>query len=385
MKPADRIATIEPYFFAKLRGRIEHLKNLGTDIIRLDMGSPDMPPAKFIVEALDNRANRPDTHGYTAYGGTPAYRTAVAKYYMDRFGVKLDYETNVVGLIGSKEGLFALSQVLINPGDIVLVPDPGYATYTSGGQIAGGEVISMPLKSKNDFLPDLNALPKDVAQKAKLIWLNYPNNPTGAIASRSFFEDVVIFAKRYDLVVAHDAPYMEVCYDGYLAPSLLQIPGAMDVSIEFNSLSKTYNMAGWRLGMAVGNADLIGYLKTYKSQIDSSHFEPCLYAGIAAMTGDQGWIKERNLVYQERRDRVVHGLKAMNLNPYLPKAALYVWTPLPDGVNDMEFCERMLSEIGVSTTPGSVYGEHGKGFFRISLSASMNQIEEALHRLKNWI
>ncbi len=384
MQPANRIASLKPYFFAQLNQRIAGLKEKGVDVIRLDIGSPDLPPADFIIQAMTRRAAQADAHGYTVYGGTPAYRRACATYYQNRFGVLLDYETQVVGLLGSKEGLFTLSQVLLDPGDVVLVPDPGYSTYTASAQIAGAQVVAMPLLEKHGFLPDLAAIPESVARRARLMWLNYPNNPTGAVASLEFFQQAVDFARRYDLIVAHDAPYVDVCFDGYQAPSILQVPGAIEVAVEFNSLSKAYNMAGWRLGMAVGNAEVVRYLKTYKSQVDTSHFDPILVGGATALTGDQGWIRERNTTYQERRDAVIAGLRAMGFEPNVPKAALYVWTRIPDGWNDLEFCERLLRDTGVSTTPGSIYGQYGQGYFRISICTPLRHIQEAMSRLIDW-
>lgn len=361
------------------------MKKQGTDVIRIDMGSPDLPPADFIIDELIKNSKRPDTHGYSPIGGTPAFKQAVAEYYLDRFEVNLDPNTEVVGLIGSKEGLFNLSQVILNPGDVALVPDPGYPVYSASGIIAGGEVVHFPLLAENQFLPDLDAFPADVLERAKILWLNYPNNPTGAIASMQFFEEVVSFARKHKILIAHDAPYVDICFDGYHAPSILQVPGAKDVAVEFNSLSKTYNMAGWRLGMAAGNPDVIDYLFTYKSQMDTSTFSPIFSAGVTALTGDQGWLEERNLVYKERRDLVVEGLRSAGLTLDIPRAAIYVWAHLPKGETDsIAFCSRLLDETGVSTTPGIVYGKHGEGFLRVSLGTSTPRIKEAMDRLVNW-
>ncbi len=383
--PAHRISSFEPYFFASLGKKIAQMKKQGTDVIRIDMGSPDLPPATFIIDELIKNSKRPDTHGYSPIGGTPAFKQAVADYYLDRFEVSLDPNTEIVGLIGSKEGLFNLSQVILNPGDVALVPDPGYPVYNASGIIAGGEVVHFPLLAENQFLPDLDAIPSNVLERAKILWLNYPNNPTGAVASMKFFEDVISFARKHRILVAHDAPYVDICFDGYHAPSILQVPGAKDVAVEFNSLSKTYNMAGWRLGMAAGNSDVIDYLFTYKSQMDTSTFSPIFSAGVAALTGDQDWLEERNLVYKERRDLVVEGLRSAGLSLNVPKAAIYVWAHLPEGETDsVGFCSRLLDETGVSTTPGIVYGKHGEGFLRVSLGTSTQRIKEAMDRLVNW-
>ncbi len=385
IKPADRLVSFKSYFFAALNQRLIELKARNVDIIRLDMGSPDLPPKEFIVDALVASARRADTHSYTPYGGTPAFRRAVAEYYQRRFHVELDPQKEVLGLLGSKEGLFNLSQVLINPGDVSLVPDPGYPVYSGGSTIAGAQIYTMPLKLENNFLPDLEAIPEDMAQRAKILWLNYPNNPTGAIAPMDFFVKAVEFARKYDIVVAHDAPYADVCFDGYHAPSLLEVPGAKEVAVEFNSLSKAYNMGGWRVGMVVGNRQVIQYLNTYKSQMDSSHFMPILEASVAAMNGDQGWLEERNRVYQERRDLILKGVKEAGLSAHIPQAAIYVWARLQRGVSSEEFCSCLLEDTGVSITPGIVYGQYGEGYIRISLSTPIDRIHEAMRRFVEWV
>jgi LL-diaminopimelate aminotransferase len=383
--PANRISSFEPYFFASLGNKITALKSSGMDVIRIDMGSPDLPPADFIIDSLATSARKPDVHGYTATGGSADFRKAVANYYMDRFEVNLDPKTEIIGLIGSKEGIFNLSQVVLNPGDVALVPDPGYPVYSASGIIAGAEIVNFPLEQKNGFLPDLNAIPQEALKRAKLMWLNYPNNPTGAVATMQFFEEVVLFARKHRILIAHDAPYADVCFDGYNAPSLMQIPGAKEVAVEFNSLSKTYNMAGWRLGMAVGNADVIDYLFNYKSQMDSSSFAPLFTAGVTALTGDQEWLEERNQIYKKRRDIVVKGLREAGFTLETPKAAIYVWAALPDGEKDsVSYCAKMLEETGVSTTPGVVYGPHGEGYLRISLGTATDRMEEAMQRIVNW-
>jgi LL-diaminopimelate aminotransferase len=386
IQPASRIAEIKPYFFAGLEKKITSLKESGLDIIRLDMGSPDLPPKDFIVDTLVTDARRPDMHGYGPSGGTISLRKAFAKYYSQRFGVTLDPDDEVLGLIGSKEGIFNLSHVFINPGDLVLIPDPCYPVYPIGALITQAEVYRMPLLATNQFLPDLDAIPQDVAGRAKLMWLNYPNNPTGAIAPLSFFERVVDFARQHSIVIAHDAPYVDVCFDGYTAPSLLQVPGAKEVAIEFNSLSKTYNMAGWRIGVAVGNRQLIKYLRIYKSQIDSSHFKPMMSAAETALSGSQSWIRDRNLVYQRRRDIIIKTLETLGFSMEIPKASLYVWARLPEYWKDsFRFCEVLLEHTGVSITPGPVYGESGKGYVRISLVTAQDRLLEAMDRMHVWM
>lgn len=386
IQPADRIASFQPYFFASLNQRIAALKARGVDVIRLDMGSPDLPPADFITDVLVNTARRADAHGYMPMGGTPEFRKACAEYYGRRFGVELDPAKEVLGLIGSKEGLFNLSQVLLNPGDVSIVPDPGYPVYSAGGIIAGSEIYTVPLLEENHYLPRLDLIPADIARRAKILWLNYPNNPTGAVAPLSFLAEAVDFARRNQILVAHDAPYVDVCFDGYTAPSILQVPGAADVAVEFNSLSKTYNMAGWRLGMVVGNPQVLGYLHTYKTQMDSAHAEPVFKAAVAALTGDQGWLNDRNLVYQQRRDLIVSSLREAGFGVEVPPAAIYVWARLPQGITDStEFCARLLEQTGVSTTPGVVYGPSGEGYLRISLGIATDRVEEAMHRVVKWM
>ena len=367
--------------------RITALRQQGVDVIRIDIGSPDLPPPEFVIEALVAEARRPDTHGYTPYGGTPAFKEAVAAYYHQRFGVTLDPQTEVLALIGSKEGLFHLAQALLNPGDLVLVPDPGYPTYRAGAKIAGAQVYFMPLEAQNGFLPDLDAIPEEVARRARLMWLNYPNNPTSAVAPRAFFEKVVAFARRYEILLAHDAPYVDVTFDGYRAPSLLEVPGAKEVAVEFNSFSKAFNMAGWRLGMMVGHPDAVRHVHVYKSQLDTSHFLPILRAGATALTHPQAeeWIRWRNSVYAERRDIILEALAQTRLTADKPRASLYVWARLPAGERDSKaFCERLLQEAGVSTTPGVVFGPHGEGYLRISLGTATEKIREAMERLVAW-
>lgn len=383
--PAERIADIKPYFFATLNQQLAELKTRGMDIIRLDMGSPDLPPANFIIETLVETARRSDTHGYTPNGGTPNYREAISTYYQHRFGVELDAQHEVLGLLGSKEGLFNLSQVLLNPGDVVLIPDPGYPVYSAGARIAGAKIAWMPLLEENDYLPDFNAIPETVANQAKILWLNYPNNPTGATASLDFFKEAVEFAREHNLLLAHDAPYVDVCFDNYQAPSLMQVPGAKDVAVEFNSLSKAYNMGGWRLGMAVGQSDVIGYLNTYKSQMDTSTFMGLMDAGAQALTGDQNWLIERNQIYQERRDIVLKGIRQTGLSARTPPATIYVWAQIPVGTTSIDFCQRLVEGTGVSTTPGIVYGKSGEGYFRISLGIATSRIQEAMERFVDWM
>ncbi len=382
---AERMRSIPPYFFAQLGRRIAALRADGKDVIRMDMGSPDLPPADHIIEALVHSARDPGNHGYTGFGGTPGFRQAAAEHYGRRFGVKLDPDREVVGLIGSKEGLFHLVQAMVNPGDIVLVPDPGYPVYRTSAQFAGGKVVRMPLTADRGFLPDLDAISTAERERAKLMWLNYPNNPTGATAELAFFEQAVEFARVNEILLCHDAPYMEVCFEGYKAASMLQVPAAREVVVEFNSLSKSYNMAGWRVGMAVGNEAALDALYTLKSQVDSSHFQGIMDAGKVALLSDQSWLEERNAIYQLRRDIVLEAISAVGLTAAKPKASLYVWAALPEGIaSSMDFCRGMLEDIHVSITPGVAFGEGGEGYVRISLGSPTERVSQAMERVAVW-
>ncbi|HWQ83787.1 MAG TPA: aminotransferase class I/II-fold pyridoxal phosphate-dependent enzyme [Anaerolineales bacterium] len=382
IQPAHRIASLSSHYFADLDQQIARLSAAGKDILRLDVGSPDLPPPQAVIDCLHTSASRPDSHGYQAHTGTEALRQAWAGMYRRLHSVKLDPESEIVPLIGSKEGIFHLHQALINPGDIVLVPDPGYITYIRGAQIAGGEIYTLPLLEENDFLPDLAGIPAEIARRAKLLWLNYPNNPTSAVASLEFFHEAVEFAKQYDLLLAHDAAYTQVTYDGYQAPSLLELPGASGVAIEFNTLSKSHNMAGWRVAAAVGRADVLRYLFQLKTNVDSSHFLPVLEAAALAMDGDQTWIAGRNKIYQARRDCVAAGLDRLSFHYRLPQASLYVWFAVPDEMTSAAFCQRALEYCGVSLTPGTIFGKGGEGFVRLSLTSPIEEIDLAMQRLE---
>lgn len=386
IKPAERISSLKPYFFVGLNRKIAALRAQGIDVIRIDMGSPDLPPQDFIIDTLIDSVHCPNNHGYSPNGGPLIFREAISNYYQNRFNVLLDPKKEVLGLIGSKEGVFNLSLALLNPSDYVLVPDPGYPVFKSSGIIAGAQIFILPLLQNNGFLPDIDCIPEKVARQAKIIWLNYPNNPTGAVASQDFFEKVITFAKKYGVIVAHDAPYMDVCYDGYSPPSILNVSGAIDVAVEFNSLSKTYNMAGWRLGMAVGNPHVIQILASYKSHSDNSHFLPIYEAGVAAINGDQNWIKDRNQIYQNRRDLIIRTLIKLGFSLEIPFATIYIWAHLPKFYkNSVSFCKCLLEETGVSITPGTIYGEYGEGYIRISLSTPTERIKEAMDRLLSWM
>ena len=385
MQTSKRMASFQPYFFATLAGHISRVRGAGKDVIRLDVGSPDLPPAPFIVEVLSRAAAEPNTHGYQPFGGPPLFRQAMAEYYGRRFGVELDPLGEIEGLLGSKEGVFHMAQAFLDPGDVALVPDPGYPVYASGATYAGADVYYMPLREENDFLPDLAAIPAEVLARTKLMWINYPNNPTGAVAPPEFLAEAVDYARRHNFLLCHDAPYTDVAFDGYVPHSLLEVPGAKEVAVEFNSLSKTYNMAGWRIGAACGNPEAIRALHTLKSNVDSASFLPLYHAAAAALTGDQGWIEARNAIYRERRDIVMDGLRAAGLPARVPQATLYVWPRVPAGMKSEEFTMALLEDTGVSMSPGSAFGPSGEGYARISLGVATPRLREAMERVVTWV
>jgi LL-diaminopimelate aminotransferase len=383
--PAERLDGIGAYFFAQRGEHIARLRSQGVDIIRMDIGSPDMPPAEYIIEAMVNSARDSAHHGYTPAGGTPEFRAAVCDHYQARYGVELDVETEVLGLIGSKEGVFHLTQAILNPGDLAIIPDPGYLVYPRAARIAGAELVRMPLLERLGYLPELASLPGSTPGRKKMLWLNYPNNPTGAAAGYDFFTEVIDYARENEVLVCHDAPYLEVVYDGLCPPSIMQVPGAKEVAVEFNSLSKTYNMAGWRLGMAVGNAKALKALYRYKSQVDSSHFRPLMDAGVAALQGDQDWVRGRNQIYQERLELVLGVLQQIGVRARRPGGALYVWAKLPgEEIASIPYTTELLEATGVSFSPGAIFGEQGEGHMRISLTASRERIGTALERYVEW-
>jgi len=382
MNVADRVAALPPYLFARIEQKIEDCQNRGVDVISLGIGDPDLPTPPHIIQTLKEQADNPANHRYPSSVGLLAFRQAVADWYRSRFQVALDPRSEVVTLIGSKEGIGHISFCYLNPGDYALIPDPGYPVYGIGAALAGAENYLLPLKAERGFLPDFAAIPSDVARRAKLLWLNYPNNPTGAVASLDFFREAVDFARNYDLVICHDAPYTEITFDGYVAPSFLQAEGAKEVGIEFHSLSKTYNMTGWRLGWAAGNAEVVKTLGSLKSNIDSGVFQAVQQAGIAALTGPQDCVRQTMQVYQERREIVMQGLRRLGWQVDPPKATIYVWVPVPDSYTSTEFAELVLEKAGVVLTQGIGYGACGEGFFRISLTTPTERLAEAFRRLQ---
>jgi LL-diaminopimelate aminotransferase len=384
MKRSQRLLGTPPYPFARWNKHIDALRQEGLDVIRLDIGSPDLPPPDEVVEALCASAHQPDRHSYPGYRGIPTLRDAIAGYYERRFGVTLDPESQVVPLIGSKEGIVNLALACLDPGDLVLVPDPGYAPYTMGAQLAGAQTYTFPLLPERGFLPDFDAIPLGVLERAVLMWLNYPNNPTGATADLQFLAQAVELARHHRLLLCHDAPYCDVTFDGYQAPSLLQVPGASEVAVEFNSFSKTWNMAGWRVGLAVGNADALAGLAHLKSNVDTGIFRPLQEAAVRALNLDPSWITQRNELYRERLEIVLEGLNAAGMNAPRPRATLYVWARVPHGQNSETFALTLLKGTGVSMAPGSFFGPGGEGYVRLSLTTSKARIREAMDRLRQF-
>jgi LL-diaminopimelate aminotransferase len=384
LRGARRIADLPPYLFAEVDRRIAEKRAQGHDVISLGIGDPDLPTPEHIVRALQQTAEQSANHRYPDYYGLRELRVAIADWYRDRFGVELDADAEVLPLIGSKEGIAHLATAWVDPGDLVLVPDPGYPVYSIGTMLANGEVYWLPLQADRGFLPDLNAIPADIARRARVLWIGYPNNPTAAVAPLEFFQEVVDFAWEHGILVCHDNAYSEVAYDGYRAPSFLQVDGAREIGIEFHSLSKTYNMTGWRIGMVVGNRTAIEALGRVKTNVDSGIFQAVQYAGIAALRGDQTWLEDRNLHYQRRRDAVLATLRRIGLGAPTPRASLYVWGPVPAGTKSVDFSLRLLDETAVWITPGVGFGPAGEGFFRISLTTPDDRLEEALVRLERF-
>ncbi|MDM8519092.1 aminotransferase class I/II-fold pyridoxal phosphate-dependent enzyme [Anaerolineales bacterium HSG6] len=382
--PAKRANALPKLFFAELNKRIAVLQKEGADIIRLDAGSPDLAPNETILSSLKTTTDDPTQHGYGGYRGQPYLREAIAAYYQNRFGVTLA-DDELHPLIGSKEGLANLHLAWLNPGDLSLIPDPAYVAYQAVPILAGARTESFPLLEERGWLPDLNAISQESAKAARMMWLNYPNNPTGAPASLEFFQEAVNFCRKYQILLCHDAPYTDVTFDGYRAPSLLEIPGAKEVVIEFNSFSKTYNMAGWRVGMAVGNSVAVQALAKVKTQIDSGLAKPIQHMAATALTSDQSWLTERNAIYQKRRDLCLSLLSEMGIEACRPVGGLYVWFKTPVGYSSVEFQTKMLEEAHVSLSPGTMYGQQGQGWMRLSFVSDVSVIRHALERMKRLL
>ncbi|GJL62471.1 MAG: aminotransferase [Nitrospirales bacterium] len=379
---ADRIRTLPPYLFAAIDEMKRKAIDRGMDIINLGIGDPDLPTPTPIIDRLKQAVDDPKHHQYPSYDGMLSFRTAVANWYQRRFGVQADPTSEIVTLIGSKEGIGHVPLAFINPGDVVLIPSPGYPVYPVATSFAGGTPYFMPLVKQHGFLPDLEAIPNDVAQNAKLMFLNSPNNPTSVVADKAFFQRVVNFAREHHIIVCHDAAYTEIYYDGKRPPSFLEADGAKEVGIEFHSLSKTFNMTGWRIGFAVGNRDVIGGLGKVKTNIDSGVFQAIQEAGITALESDDQLTDGLRAIYQERRDVLVPGLQGLGLTLDNPPAAFYVWIEVPKGFTSASFTAHLIEHAGIVTTPGNGFGEPGEGYIRMTVTTPKERLSEAVERIK---
>jgi len=384
MRMSKRMDSLEPYLFVEIAEKIAEKKAKGEEVTSFAIGDPDMPTPTHIINRLCKAAQDPTNHHYPETAGLPELRQAIAAWYKRRFNISLDPDREVLPLIGSKEGIFHIALCFIDLDDIALVPDPAYPVYKIGTILAGGKPYSMPLIEENDFLPALNDIPKTFAKRAKLLWLNYPNNPTAAVADIDFFNRAVQFARQHNLAICHDGPYSEVAFDNYKPISFLEAEGAKEVGVEFHSLSKSYNMAGWRIGMVAGNAEMIDALKRIKSNIDSGIPQAIQYAAIEALSSSQDCIAKNNTIYQRRRDLIIDILDDIGLLAKPPKASLYIWAKVPEGYTSLEFAGDLLDKVGVVVVPGVGYGKNGEGYVRLSLTISDAGLVKGLSRLAGW-
>ncbi|MFN3946637.1 MAG: LL-diaminopimelate aminotransferase [Aquificaceae bacterium] len=379
---AQRIRVLPPYLFAQIDQKKREKLQQGVDLIDLGVGDPDIPTPKPIVEAMQRAVEKPEHHRYPSYEGMLSFRQAVADWYKRRFGVELDPNKEVITLIGSKEGIAHFPLAFIDPGDVVLCPDPAYPVYKIGTIFAGGEPYILPLREENSFLPDFKSVPKDILKRAKIIWVNYPNNPTSATADESFYKELIEWAKENNIIVASDLAYSEIYFGDKKPLSILQIEGAKDVAIEFHSLSKTYNMTGWRIGMAVGNKDLIAGLGKVKTNVDSGQFQAIQEAAISALNLPEEEVQKIRNVYRERKTAMIKALEEVGLEVYKSDATFYLWIKVPKGYTSAEFVSLLLDRCGIVCTPGNGFGEYGEGYFRISLPVPTNRLLEAVERIK---
>jgi LL-diaminopimelate aminotransferase len=383
--PSKRLQAIPPYKFQELERQIADKRAAGIDVISLGIGDPDEPTYDYIVRAMREAVADSGTHQYPSNRGRAEFREAFAEFYQRRFGVEIDPESEVIPAIGAKECIYNLCFAFLDPGDVALASDPGYPVYTGGPLLAGADSELLPLVPEVGFAPDLTAIPADVAARARLMFLNYPNNPSGAVVPEGFFEMVVSFAREHEILVVHDNAYSETTYDGYVAPSFLATPGAKEVGVEVFSLSKGYNMTGWRCAAILGNADAVNAYWRLKTNVDSGLFEAVQLAGAAALRGPRGPVERMNETYARRRDLVVSALRAIGVNVAAPKGTIYVWAPVPEGHTSTSFCELVLEEAAVVISPGSMYGPSGEGFFRIALTTPDERIEEAVERMREHL
>jgi LL-diaminopimelate aminotransferase len=381
MQPSKRLERLPPYLFAELERKVREKKEAGVDVISLGIGDPDTPTPMPVIDALAAGAADPGTHRYPSNRGRPELREAFARFYARRFGVTLDPETEIIPALGAKECVFNLNLAFLDPDSIALAADPGYPVYTGGPLLAGSEAVLMPLLPERGFAPDLDAIGGDVAERARLLYLNYPNNPTGAVLPDGLFERAVEFGREHDVLIVHDASYTETTFDGYVAPSFLETPGAKEVGVEVFSLSKGWNMTGWRTAAIAGNAEAVNSYWHLKTNIDSGMFEAVQLAAAAAL--DAGPPEEMRAIYQRRRDLVCDALREIGVDVTPPKGTIYVWAPVPSGHTSASYCEMVLEESGVVVSPGGAYGPNGEGFFRISLTVPDARLTEAVERLRD--
>ena len=384
MKFSDRLGKLAPYPFVEISRIIAEKRAAGVDIVTFGIGDPDIPTPQPIIDKLMEASQDPPNHRYPETDGLPEVRRAIAHWYEQRFGVQLDPDKEVLPLIGAKEGIGHAAFCFLDPGDVALIPDPAYPVYGVGTMFAGAESHIMPLYERNGWLPELDAIPGPVADAAKLMWLNYPNNPTSAVATHEDLASAVAYCREKDIALLHDAAYSEVGYEGYRATSCMQVDGAKDVSLEFHSLSKTYNMTGWRFGMAVGNADMIRALFQIKANLDSGIPQAIQQMAIEALTGPQDCVDSNVEIYQRRRDRVIKALTTLGLTVDVPRASLYIWARVPEGFTSAELAARLLEETDIVVTPGSSYGQYGEGYIRLSLTTPDEQVEKGCQRLESW-
>lgn len=382
MRFSQKLERIPPYLFAKIDREIARKREEGIDVISFGVGDPDMPTHEPIVDTLCRASRDPVNHRYPSYFGLEEFRNTVSEWFGERFGVAMDPDSQVLPLLGSKEGIAHLPVAILDPGDTALVPEPSYPVYQMGTLLAGGNVCFMPLESENGFLPSFKNIGQDDIESAKLLWLNYPNNPTGAVADIDFFARAVDFANEHGIIVAHDNAYSEITYDGFVAPSLLEVDGAMETAVEFHSLSKTFNMTGMRIGFACGNSGVIEALGTVKTNIDSGIFNPIQLAGITALRETMEYTREMVRLYRSRREFMVEGLRALGWDANPPRGGIYIWMRVPEGYDSIGFSTYVLEEAGVFFTPGNAYGASGEGFVRISLTVPDKRMREAVSRLK---
>ena len=381
MAGAKRPGRIPPYLFAEIDRKVQEKRRAGIDVISLGIGDPDLPTPGRIVSVLQETAADPSNHRYPSYVGLAELRESIARWYSERAGVELDPNTEILPTLGSKDGISHAPLALVDPGDVVLAPDPGYTVYMTGAIMAGADPYVMPLTEANHWLPDLDAIPEDVARRARLMWLNYPNNPTAATADREFLLRAVEFCRRHDIVLCHDAPYSEIAFEGYRPLTLFEIPGAKETGLEFHSLSKTYNMTGWRIGWVCGRADLIGLIGQLKTNIDSGIFQAVQWAAIEALNGGEEETNAANTVYLRRHRLVAQTLNKLGWNIKPPRATFYVWAPVPQGYDSIRFASHVLDKVGVNITPGVGFGPHGEGYFRLSVTAPDARLQEAMTRM----